>query len=323
MKKEDLRIVYMGTPDFAVESLRCLVEGGYNVVGVITMPDKPAGRGHKIQYSPVKEYAMAHNLRLLQPERLKEENFVEELRSLQADLQIVVAFRMLPEVVWNMPPLGTFNLHASLLPDYRGAAPINWPIINGDTETGITTFFLQHEIDTGRVIQQVHIPIADTDNVGQVHDRLMELGGHLVIETVDAILAGTVKAVPQEEMKESPLRPAPKIFKETCHIRWNQPVKKVYDFIRGLSPYPAAWTSLHCEGEEPVMFKIYETEKEWESHSHPIGSLHTDGKNCLKVAVQDGYIHLKVFQQAGKKKLSVEEFLRGYRGSSLLLATFA
>ena len=204
MEKKDLRIVYMGTPDFAVESLKCLVEGGYNVVGVITMPDKPMGRhGSVLQPSPVKQYAVAQGLRVLQPERLKDESFVEELRSLQADLQIVVAFRMLPEVVWNMPRLGTFNLHASLLPQYRGAAPINWAVINGDTETGITTFFLKHEIDTGEIIQQVRVPIADTDNVGIVHDKLMMLGGELVLETVDAILAGTVKPVPQEKLIQS------------------------------------------------------------------------------------------------------------------------
>ena len=214
VEKKNLRIVYMGTPDFAVEALRCLVEGGYNVVGVITMPDKPAGRGHKLQFSPVKQYALEHNLPLLQPEKLKDEAFVEALRAWKADLQIVVAFRMLPEVVWNMPRLGTFNLHASLLPQYRGAAPINWAVINGDTETGITTFFLKHEIDTGEVIQQVRVPIADTDNVGIVHDKLMLLGGRLVVETVDAILAGTVKSIPQEEMAVvGELRPAPKIFK--------------------------------------------------------------------------------------------------------------
>ena len=217
----------MGTPDFAVEALRQLVEGGYNVVGVITMPDKPAGRGHKVQYSPVKQYALEQNLPLLQPEKLKDEAFVEALRAWKADLQIVVAFRMLPEVVWNMPRLGTFNLHASLLPQYRGAAPINWAVINGDTETGITTFFLKHEIDTGEVIQQVRVPIAETDNVGVVHDKLMVLGGKLVVETVDGILNGTVKSIPQEEMVVAgKLRPAPKIFKETCRIDWNQPVNK-------------------------------------------------------------------------------------------------
>ena len=261
MKKEDLRIVYMGTPDFAVESLRCLVEGGYNVVGVITMPDKPAGRGHKLQFSPVKQYALEHSLPLLQPEKLKDEAFVEALREWKADLQIVVAFRMLPEVVWNMPRLGTFNLHASLLPQYRGAAPINWAVINGDTETGITTFFLRHEIDTGEVIQQVRIPIADTDDVGIVHDKLMMLGGKQVTETVDAILNDAVKPIPQEEMAVvGELRPAPKIFKDTCRIDWNQPVKRIYDFIRGLSPYPAAWSELVQPDGEAVVMKIFETE---------------------------------------------------------------
>ena len=222
MKKEDLRIVYMGTPDFAVESLRALVEGGYNVVGVITMPDKPMGRhGSVLQPSAVKQYAVSVGLPVLQPEKLKDEAFLEELRALRADLQIVVAFRMLPEVVWNMPRLGTFNLHASLLPQYRGAAPINWAVINGDTETGITTFFLQHEIDTGKVIQQVRVPIADTDNVEVVHDKLMILGGKLVLETVDAILNDTVKPIAQEDMAVvGELRPAPKIFKETCRIDW-------------------------------------------------------------------------------------------------------
>ena len=220
MEKQDLRIVYMGTPDFAVESLRRLVEGGYNVVAVITMPDKPAGRGHKIQFSPVKEYALSQGLPVLQPERLKDEAFVEQLRGLRADLQIVVAFRMLPEVVWNMPPMGTFNLHASLLPQYRGAAPLNWAIINGDTETGITTFFLKHEIDTGEIIQQKRIPILPEDNVGTIHDKLMVLGADMVVETVDAIIAGTVHPIDQASIKtDEPLRPAPKIFKETCPHR--------------------------------------------------------------------------------------------------------
>ena len=268
----------MGTPDFAVEALQCLVEGGYNVVGVITMPDKPAGRGHKIQYSPVKQYALDHQLPLLQPEKLKDEEFIQALREWKADLQIVVAFRMLPEVVWNMPRLGTFNLHASLLPQYRGAAPINWAVINGDTETGITTFFLKHEIDTGEVIQQVRIPIADTDNVEIVHDKLMHLGGRLVIETVDAILEGKVKSIPQEEMAVAgELRPAPKIFKETCRIDWNQPVKRVYDFIRGLSPYPAAWSELVNPEGEAVVVKIFESEKLPMVHTLAPGIIVTDG----------------------------------------------
>lgn len=304
----------MGTPDFAVEALQCLVEGGYNVVGVITMPDKPAGRGHKIQYSPVKQYALDHQLPLLQPEKLKDEEFIQALREWKADLQIVVAFRMLPEVVWNMPRLGTFNLHASLLPQYRGAAPINWAVINGDTETGITTFFLKHEIDTGEVIQQVRVPIADTDNVEVVHDKLMMLGGKLVLETVDAILNGTVKPISQEEMAVvGELRPAPKIFKETCRIDWNQPVKKIYDFIRGLSPYPAAWSELIAsEKAESVVVKIFESEKVYESHQLAAGTIVTDGKKFMKVAVPDGFVSILSLQLPGKKRLKTDELLRGY-----------
>ena len=312
MDKSELKIVYMGTPDFAVEPLRCLVEGGYNVVGVITMPDKPAGRGHKIQYSPVKQYALEHNLPLLQPEKLKDEAFIEALRAWKADLQIVVAFRMLPEVVWAMPPLGTFNLHASLLPQYRGAAPINWAVINGDTETGITTFFLKHEIDTGEVIQQVRIPIADTDDVGIVHDKLMVLGGKLVVETVDAILAGTVHSVPQETLITEELRPAPKIFKDTCRIRWDQPVKRVYDFVRGLSPYPAAWTELRKPDGSVETLKIFQTAKIEQAHQLPTGTIRTDGKTYLHVAVLGGFIDVLSLQLPGKKRLPVAELLRGY-----------
>ncbi|MBR2160933.1 MAG: methionyl-tRNA formyltransferase [Bacteroidaceae bacterium] len=312
MDKSELKIVYMGTPDFVVEPLRCLVEGGYNVVGVITMPDKPAGRGHKIQYSPVKQYALEHNLPLLQPEKLKDEAFIEALRAWKADLQIVVAFRMLPEVVWAMPPLGTFNLHASLLPQYRGAAPINWAVINGDTETGITTFFLKHEIDTGEVIQQVRIPIADTDDVGIVHDKLMVLGGKLVVETVDAILAGTVHSVPQETLITEELRPAPKIFKDTCRIRWDQPLKRVYDFVRGLSPYPAAWTELRKPDGSVETLKIFQTAKIEQAHQLPTGTIRTDGKTYLRVAVLGGFIDVLSLQLPGKKRLPVAELLRGY-----------
>ena len=316
MEKKDLRIVYMGTPEFAVESLKRLVEGGYNVVAVITMPDKPMGRhGSVLQASPVKQYAVSQGLKVLQPEKLKDETFVEELRSLQADLQIVVAFRMLPEVVWNMPPMGTFNLHASLLPQYRGAAPINWAVMNGDTETGITTFFLKHEIDTGEVIQQVKVPIADTDNVEVVYDKLMMLGGDLVLETVDAILNGTVKSIPQEEMfaSEAELRPAPKIFKETCRIDWNKGVKGVYDHVRGLSPYPAAWTELCApEGTRQVL-KVYETEKQFKEHALPAGTVDTDQKTYFRIAVKDGYVNLLSVQLAGKKRMNIGDFLRGYR----------
>lgn len=315
MDKKDLRIVYMGTPEFAVESLKRLVEGGYNVVGVITMPDKPMGRhGSVLQPSPVKQYAVSQGLKVLQPEKLKNEDFVAELRSLHADLQIVVAFRMLPEIVWNMPRLGTFNLHASLLPQYRGAAPINWAVINGDTETGITTFFLKHEIDTGEIIDQVRVPIADTDNVEMVYDRLMHLGGDLVLKTVDAILEGNVKTTPQEELaKVEELRPAPKIFKETCRIDWTKGVKRVYDFVRGLSPYPAAWTELCQDSSAPVMLKIYETEKQFCEHSLNPGSIVTDGKTYFKIASTDGYVNILSLQLAGKKRMNVQDFLRGYR----------
>lgn len=314
MKKEDLRIVYMGTPDFAVESLRCLVEGGYNVVGVITMPDKPAGRGHKIQFSPVKQYALDQNLPLLQPEKLKDEAFIDALRAWKADLQIVVAFRMLPQIVWDMPPMGTFNLHASLLPQYRGAAPINWAVMNGDKETGITTFFLQHEIDTGKVIQQEKVAIAETDNVGIVHDKLMTLGGKLVIETVDAILEDRVTPIPQEEMaQQTELRPAPKIFKETCKINWSQEASSVYNFIRGLSPYPAAWTELHNEDDAPITMKIYETTKVIKEHNQAPGTIVTDDKTYLHIAVKDGYLNIQSLQLAGKKRLSINEFLRGFK----------
>lgn len=315
MDKKDLRIVYMGTPEFAVESLKRLVEGGYNIVGVITMPDKPMGRhGSVLQPSPVKQYAVSQGLKVLQPEKLKNEEFVAELRSLNADLQIVVAFRMLPEVVWNMPRLGTFNLHASLLPQYRGAAPINWAVINGDTETGITTFFLKHEIDTGEIIDQVRVPIADTDNVEVVYERLMCLGGDLVLKTVDAILEGSVKTIPQEELAQvGELRPAPKIFKETCRIDWTIGVKRIYDFVRGLSPYPAAWTELYQEGTDPVMLKIFETEKLFCEHSLAPGTIVTDCKTYFKIASSDGYVNVLSLQLAGKKRMEINDFLRGYR----------
>lgn len=315
MDKKDLRIVYMGTPEFAVESLKRLVEGGYNIVGVITMPDKPMGRhGSVLQPSPVKQYAVSQGLKVLQPEKLKNEEFVAELRSLNADLQILVAFRMLPEVVWSMPRLGTFNLHASLLPQYRGAAPINWAVINGDTETGITTFFLKHEIDTGEIIDQVRVPIADTDNVEVVYERLMRLGGDLVLKTVDAILEGSVKTIPQEELAQvGELRPAPKIFKETCRIDWTIGVKRIYDFVRGLSPYPAAWTELYQEGADPIMLKIFETEKLFCEHSLAPGTIVTDCKTYFKIASSDGYVNVLSLQLAGKKRMEINDFLRGYR----------
>lgn len=313
MKKEELRIVFMGTPDFAVESLRCLVEGGYNVVGVVTMPDKAVGRHQSERTaSPVKQYAAAQGLPVLQPEKLKDPAFLDELRALRADLQIVVAFRMLPEAVWAMPRLGTFNLHASLLPQYRGAAPINWAVINGETETGVTTFFLRHAIDTGDIIRQVHIPIADTDTAGDVHDRLMHIGGRLVVETVDSILDGTATAVPQSSVDApAELQPAPKIFKDTCRIDWSRGVKAVYNFVRGLSPYPAAWTELH-NGEKTLTLKIFATEKHFCTPSSAVGEVECDGQELFKIATTDGYLTVTELQLAGKRRMNVKDFLRGF-----------
>jgi methionyl-tRNA formyltransferase len=309
-----MNIVFMGTPDFAVESLRALVEGGYNVVGVITMPDKPAGKHQSVlQACPVKEYALSQNLPLLQPEKLKDPDFLEQLKAWKADLQIVVAFRMLPEVVWNMPPLGTFNLHASLLPQYRGAAPVNWAVINGEKETGATTFFLAREIDTGKIIFRERIPIEDTDNAGIIRDQLMKIGAGLVIKTVDAIINREICPVEQKTIiaNEETLKPAPKIFKETCRIDWCKTTKEVYDFIRGLSPYPAAWTELKTAKNESFTVKIFETGKIREQHDLIPGNIVTDGKKQLDVATSDGFIRIKNLQQTGKKRMSVEDFLSG------------
>ena len=298
----------MGTPDFAVEPLRRLVDAGKNIVAVITMPDKPAGRGHKIQFSPVKEYALSVGLPILQPTNLKDPEFIEELRSYQADLQIVVAFRMLPEIVWNMPPLGTFNLHASLLPQYRGAAPINWAVINGETETGITTFFLQHEIDTGNIIMQEKITIAPDDNAGIVHDRLMMLGADLVLKTVEQIESGNISSMPQPEGE---LKAAPKIFKDTCLINFNATAEAVRNHVRGLAPYPAAWIELTDPSGNTTNMKIYEVSKELCTPTHPAGTLICDGKKILKVAVLDGYIHLDQVQLAGTKRMTSADLMRG------------
>ncbi len=311
-----MRIVFMGTPDFAVESLKILVENKYEVVGVITMPDKPVGRGHKVQYSAVKQYALEQNLPLLQPEKLKDEAFLEELKQLRADLQIVVAFRMLPEVVWNMPKLGTFNLHASLLPQYRGAAPINWAIINGEKETGATTFFLTHEIDTGKIILQEKLPISETDNAGIVYDKLMEMGAGLVKKTVDMLMEGKTDAVDQSQFihPELVLKAAPKIFKETCEIDLSQTVEQVYNFVRGLSPYPAAWLELQFPGQdEKTILKVFETEKEIAHHNLLVGSIQTDGKRYAKIALKDGFVQLKSIQAPGKKRMEIGELLRGMR----------
>lgn len=310
MNKEELKIVFLGTPDFAVESLDRLYKGGYNIVGVVTMPDKPAGRGHKLLFSPVKQYALDHGLHLMQPVSLKSQEFVDELHGLNADLFIVIAFRMLPEIVWSMPRMGTFNLHASLLPKYRGAAPINWAVINGDDKTGVTTFFLKHEIDTGDVIDQVAVDILPEDNVGTVHDRLMMLGADLTIKTVDRILEGNLSATPQDVLAGEPT-PAPKIFKDTCRIDWTQPAAKIHNLVRGLSPYPAAWTSLVKEGDaEPLQMKIFETAVGPETVLAP-GSIMTDGGK-LYIAGADRLLEVRSLQLAGRKRMSASDFLRGY-----------
>ena len=302
----------MGTPEFAVASLDALVSGGYNVVGVVTMPDKPAGRGYKMQFSAVKEYALAHNLPLLQPEKLKNEEFLDALRALHADLQIVVAFRMLPEVVWAMPPLGTFNLHGSLLPQYRGAAPINWAIINGEQETGVTTFFLQQEIDTGDLILQKRTPITDGDNAGTIHDRLMSIGAAAVVETVDCIIAGIAPKTPQPQGVT--LKSAPKIFKETCRVDWTQSCHQIFNFVRGLSPYPAAWSVLHTDAKT-IDIKLFEVTREPAAHTLQAGQVVCDGKNYLKVAVADGFVKIESLQPAGKKRMSAADWLRGQHGA--------
>ena len=302
----------MGTPDFAVESLRALVEGGYNVVAVVTMPDKPAGRGHQLQYSAVKQYALSVGLPLLQPERLKDESFLQELRSYSADLQIVVAFRMLPEVVWNMPRLGTFNLHASLLPQYRGAAPINWAVMNGDTETGATTFMLQHEIDTGNIILQERISIADDENVGSVHDRLMMIGANLVTRTVDTIIEAenqgvALPTIPQNNDIE--LRQAPKIFKDTCAIDFSRPAQQVYNHIRGLSPYPAAWIN-----QMPATHPLAELLKGAKVYKAAVTQL-SEQKGHIIVPCADGYIDILELQLPGKKRMDASALLNGLKNS--------
>ena len=313
MDKKELRIVFMGTPDFAVESLRALVGNGYNVVGVITAPDKPAGRGYKLQPPAVKAYALSAGLPVLQPENLKNEVFLGELKRLKADIQVVVAFRMLPEVVWSMPPRGTFNLHASLLPQYRGAAPINWAIINGEKETGVTTFFLKHEIDTGEIIFQEKVAIGENDDAGTLHDSLMTLGARLVVRTIDAVISGTVRSLPQSELTEGnkELKPAPKIHKETCRINWDRPVEEIRNFVRGLSPYPAAWTELDVNGEK-MNFRIFATRTLPEAHRLRPGELVTDNKATLRVAAQDGFIEVLEIQLSGKKRMKTGDFLNGF-----------
>ncbi len=314
INKENLRIVFMGTPEFAVESLKALVENKYNVVGVVTVPDKPAGRGQKIKTSPVKDYAVEAGITVLQPEKLRNEDFLSELKNLNAHLQIIVAFRMLPEVVWNMPPMGSFNLHGSLLPQYRGAAPINWAVINGDKETGVTTFFLKHEIDTGNIIDQKKMPIEFTDNAGSVHDKMMVLGATLILETVENICNDSIKPVSQDEyIKDSAvLNPAPKIFKEDCKINWDLDVEQIYNKIRGLSPYPAAWTELIDSNNKKTALKIFETEIIKEK-TLSVGEIDSDGKNTIFIGCKNGSLKINTLQLAGKKRMTAKEFLNGFK----------
>lgn len=316
MHPKKIRIVFMGTPDFAVESLKALVEKDYQVVGVITAPDKPAGRGRQLSESAVKKYAVENNLKVLQPEKLKNPEFIAELDSLKADLQIVVAFRMLPEMVWNMPPLGTINLHGSLLPQYRGAAPLNWAIINGETETGVTTFLLSHEIDTGQIIYQEKVSIDENDTVGDLHDRLMEIGSGLILKTVDALVQGQVQPIDQTQLIDSMerIKQAPKIFKDDCRIDWTKDTESVRNLIRGLSPHPAAWTELvHPEKKELITAKIYSATRDNDSLPSAPGSIQTDGKKYLKIACPDGWLSVTEIQLSGKKQMKIDELLRGFQ----------
>ena len=301
----------MGTPEFAVASLDALVDAGCTIVGVITAPDKPAGRGLKLQESAVKKYAVEKGLKVLQPEKLKNPQFLEELRSLKADLQVVVAFRMLPELVWNMPPLGTINVHASLLPQYRGAAPINWAIINGEKETGVTTFKLKHEIDTGDILLQEKTQIDENETAGELHDQLKELGAKVLVRTIQGLADDTLNEVAQSELPDAQsetIKHAPKIFTETCRIDWHKPVDEIHNLIRGLSPFPGAFTHLNEK-----LLKIYRSEKECKQPVIGPGQVETDGKTFLKMAAMDGFILLKELQMEGKKKMNVEDFLRGYK----------
>ena len=312
MKKEDLRIVFMGTPEFAVETLKALVTHEYNVVAVVTQPDKPVGRhGSVLQPSAVKQYALENGLPVLQPEKMKDPDFVEQLRSYQANLQVVVAFRMLPEIVWGMPEYGTFNVHAALLPQYRGAAPINWAVINGETKTGVTTFFLDHDIDTGRIIMQLPFDIPDDADVEYVYDGLMHLGADICLQTLERIIAadGHPDSIPQENLET--LKIAPKIFKETCEIDWSKSAKQVYDFVRGLSPYPGAWTTLIAPDGKEVVLKIFKTRKTGRSSS-AMGRISVDNKS-LCVGAQDEWLAIEELQLAGKKRMSARDFLNGMK----------
>lgn len=308
---KELRIVFMGTPEFAVASLEALVNEGCNIVGVITAPDKPAGRGMKLQESAVKKFAAANGLHLLQPQKLKSPDFLQALQLLQADLQIIVAFRMLPEVVWSMPPMGTINVHGSLLPQYRGAAPINWAVINGEKETGVTTFKLKHEIDTGNILLQEKIPIGENETAGELHDKMKDVGAQLLVKTIQGLANGTVSEKPQSEINgpaPSEIKHAPKIFTETCRINWNKTAADIHNQIRGLSPYPAAFTRLDDKN-----LKIFRSEKEITQPQIPAGQYLTDHKTYLKFACSDGYVYVKELQLEGKKRMQIEEFLRGWR----------
>ena len=313
MTAKELRIVFLGTPEFAVESLEAILAHGYNVVGVVTMPDKPAGRGHKMFQSPVKLCALEHGLKVMQPVRLKDPEFVSELRSLNADLFIVIAFRMLPEVVWSMPPLGTFNLHASLLPRYRGAAPINRAVMNGDTETGVTTFFLKHEIDTGDIISQERIDILPTDNVGDVHDRLMHLGAQLTVKTIADIIDGSLTPIPQDRLiGDTEPTPAPKIFKEDCEIHWSDPADKIHNLVRGLSPYPGAWSTLISDDTEQGAVKIFETRIADGVSPLAPGEISVGGDTML-VGTATSPLQILSLQAPGKRRVPVADYLRGAR----------
>lgn len=303
----------MGTPEFAVASLRRLVEEGYNIVAVVTTPDKPAGRGQKLHESDVKVAARELGLPILQPERLRDEAFVEAMRALEPDLGIVIAFRMLPEVIWAMPRLGTFNLHASLLPEYRGAAPINWAVINGERETGITTFLLNHEIDKGAIIGQKREPITEDDTVGTMYDKLMRSGCDLVVETVERVAAGNYEAREQMHIDEATLKPAPKIFKDDCRIDWSWEGRRIVNFVRGLSPYPAAWTPMYIDGEERGSAKIFRVTFSASEHKRTAGTVESDGKSSLRVACQDGWVEIHELQVAGKRRMAVRDLLLGLR----------
>lgn len=313
-KKEDLRIVFMGTPDFAVASLKALTDNDYHIVAVITAPDKPAGRGKKLSQPAVKKFALEHGLKVLQPPKLKNPAFLEELSALKADLQVVVAFRMLPEQVWNMPPMGTINLHASLLPQYRGAAPIHHAIINGEKETGLTTFLLQKEIDTGNILLQRKLEIGPEETVGELHDRMMVTGGQLLVETIEGLRKGEITPIDQQQLIKpgTILKPAPKIFKEDCRIEWNNDLDAVHNFIRGLSPFPCAFSELKSPKGETFHVKIFKASRDRDTGQLHPGTLLTDGKTFIKVAVIDGFIQLHEMQLAGKKRLKTEELLRGF-----------